>query len=59
MISSWESICKLCEKSKTNQTGSHIFTSSLITSRINQPQKGRDKELMFGFGRVSYILKSI
>jgi len=46
------SICKFCKTAVADKTGSHIFTSSLISNCINQPgKKGRDKELMFGFGQ--------
>lgn len=42
-------LCLLCKEKEANQTGSHIFTHSLISNCINEPgKKGRNKELMFG-----------
>lgn len=45
--------CLLCpEQREANQTGSHIFTHSLISKCINEEgKKGRDNELMFGLSQ--------
>ena len=42
--------CLLCKQNEANQTGSHIFTNSLIKSCLNVEGKtGRDDELIFSF----------
>ncbi|REC75823.1 hypothetical protein DRF60_15035 [Chryseobacterium elymi] len=44
--------CLLCKENEANQTGSHIFTHSLISKCINEQGKnGRDREIMFGFSQ--------
>lgn len=44
--------CLLCQEKEANQTGSHIFTHSLISRCINEEgKKGRNKEMMFGFSQ--------
>jgi hypothetical protein len=44
--------CKLCKINEADKTGSHIFSSALISNCINQVgKKGRDKEVMFGIGQ--------
>lgn len=40
--------CLLCKEKEANQTGSHIFTSSLVKSCLNvEGKNGRDNELIF------------
>jgi hypothetical protein len=44
--------CLLCQKIEANQTGSHIFTNSLVKSCLNVEGKtGRDDELIFSFNK--------
>ena len=48
--------CKLCKNNNATQTGSHIFTLSLIKSAINEVgEKARGKELTFGISSYEFF----
>lgn len=48
--------CKLCRSRLANQTGSHIFTYSLIKSAINEVgETARGKELTFGISTGDFF----
>ncbi|WP_276975644.1 hypothetical protein [Flavobacterium filum] len=47
-------ICKLCKKKRANQTGSHIFSFSLIKGAINENgEVKRDKEISFKISLIT------
>ena len=48
--------CRLCKVNPANQTGSHIFTYSLIKSAINEVgETVRGKELTFGISSTEFF----
>ncbi len=56
LAATFMTLCKLCKNKPANQTGSHIFTYSLIKSAINEVGDTlRGKELTFGISSEDFF----